>query len=88
MFSCQKVELIEDQVKNPGKLFSALLSSAPKTKAMGDTPDADIKSMHLVIFDENGMLVETREATIGDAKDHGEHLYERYFEVLDNSLRG
>lgn len=89
MFSCQKVELIEDQVKNPGEgvygeakiSFSALLPSAPETKAMGDTPDTDIKSMHLVIFDENGMLVETREATIGDARDHGEHLYERYFEV-------
>lgn len=89
MFSCQKVELIEDQVKNPGEgvygeakiSFSALLPSSPETKAMGDAPDTDIKSMHLVIFDENGMLVETREAIIGDAKDHGEHLYERYFEV-------
>lgn len=89
MFSCQKAEPIEDQVKKPGEgvygeamiSFSALLPSAPETRAMGDAPDTDIKSMHLVIFDENGMLVETREAVIGNAANQDDHRYEMYFDV-------
>jgi hypothetical protein len=50
---------------------------------MGDTPvvGEDIKSMHLVVFDENGMLVETREATIVGQKTHASHLYETDFKV-------
>jgi hypothetical protein len=54
--------------------FSAQIPIPVQTKAMGDDPfmtDADgslvkgdLQTMHLVVFDENGMLVETREATI------------------------
>lgn len=82
VFSCQRVELPEeDVVTSPeegvfGKAtisFSAMLPSIPQTKAMGDTPlgsaNNDIKSMHLVIFDQNGMLVETCEATLAETSD-------------------
>lgn len=62
--------------------FSALLPEPPGTKAMGDSPDTDIQSMHLVVFDQNGMLVETREASITTSSTtHGEHLYESEFSV-------
>lgn len=92
LFSCQRPELSDpDVVLRPEEgtseevtlTFSALLPSSPSTKAMGDTPvvGEDIKSMHLVVFDENGMLVETREATTVGQKAHGAHLYETDFKV-------
>lgn len=92
LFSCQRPELSDpDVVLRPEEgmteevtlTFSALLPSSPSTKAMGDTPvvGEDIKSMHLVVFDENGMLVETREATVVGQKAHGAHLYETDFKV-------
>ena len=92
LFSCQKPELIElESDKTPGEgvfgeatvSFSALLPNAPQTKAMGDEPSIDIETLHLVIFDENGMLVETRKADfVGDSATHGtDHYYERQFKV-------
>ena len=63
--------------------FSALLPNAPETKAMGDEPSEDIETLHLVIFDENGMLVETRKADFVDsiATRGTDHYYERQFKV-------
>lgn len=91
LFSCQKPELTEpDTDLKPDEVvsgevkvsFTAMLPSAPQTKAMGEDPTSDIKSMHLVIFDGNGMYVETRKATfVGDYGTHDSHLYEREFEV-------
>lgn len=91
LFSCQKPELTEpDADLKPGEgvsgevkvSFTAMLPSAPQTKAMGEDPTSDIESMHLVIFDGNGMYVETCEATfVGDYGTHDSHLYEREFEV-------
>ena len=102
LFSCQKSELTEpgadikpeDGVFGEVKVsFTAMLPSAPQTKAMGEDPNSDIKSMHLVIFDGNGMYVETRQANLltGDLTHNSElldrynnpipHLYEREFEV-------
>lgn len=104
LFSCQRPELSDSDTSPRPEggngeevtlTFSALLPSSPSTKAMGDEPSfgEDIKSMHLVLFDENGMLVETREATIlengldhdSDIKDkYGNlvpHLYEASFKV-------
>lgn len=91
LFSCQKPELTEpDTDLKPGEVvsgevkvsFTAMLPSAPQTKAMGEDPTSDIESMHLVIFDGNGMYVETREATfVGEYGTHDSHLYEREFEV-------
>ena len=91
LFSCQKPELTgpdadlkpDNGVSGEVKVsFTAMLPSAPQTKAMGEDPTSDIESMHLVIFDGNGMYVETREATfVGDYGTHDSHLYEREFEV-------
>lgn len=92
LFSCQRPELSDtDILLRPEEgaaeevtlTFSTLLPSGPSTKAMGDAPvvDEDIESMHLVVFDENGMLVETREATIVGQKTHASHLYETDFKV-------
>lgn len=102
MFSCQKPELTgpDTDLKPVGGVcgevkvtFSAVLPSAPQTRAMGEDPNIDIESMHLVIFDGNGMYVETREATRlpGDLTHNSDlndkygnpvpHLYEREFEV-------
>ena len=77
VFSCQRVELPEEDIPSSpeagvfGKAtisFSAMLPSTPETKVMGDEPlgseNNDIESMYLVIFDENGMLVETCEAKL------------------------
>lgn len=103
LFSCQKSELTgpdsdlkpDNGVSGEVKVsFTAMLPSAPQTKAMGEDPNSDIQSMHLVIFDGNGMYVETRKATIlpGDLTHNSDlvdkygnpipHLYEREFEVM------
>ena len=88
LFSCQRIELIE-KAPAPGDAvsgevtvsFSALVPSQPATKAMGDDPVDDMQTMHLVVFDENGMYVETREATLREEREHGTHQYERCFDV-------
>lgn len=92
LFSCQRPELSDTDIllrpeggaaEEVTLTFSTLLPSSPSTKAMGDAPvvGGDIKSMHLVVFDENGMLVETREATTIGLKEHESHLYETDFKV-------
>lgn len=60
--------------------FSAVVPSNPNTKAMGQDP-TDFSSMHLVVFDANGMYVETRKAVIGSSKTHDGHNYETTFSV-------
>ena len=89
LFSCQKPELTEQEVQpvqgvevgNEATIsFTALVPGNPDTKAMTETP-TDLGTMHLVIFDGNGMYVETREAKKGSAKTHDGHNYETTFEV-------
>ena len=89
LFSCQKPELTEQEMQpvqgvevgNEAAIsFTALVPGNPDTKAMTETP-TDLVSMHLVIFDGNGMYVETREAMKGSAKTHDGHNYETTFEV-------
>lgn len=89
LLSCQKPELTGQDAKpvqgievgNEATIsFSALVPGDPDTKAMTETP-TDLVSMHLVIFDGNGMYVETREAKKGAAKTHDGHNYETTFEV-------
>ena len=89
LFSCQKPELNEQEkqpvqgveVGNEATIsFTALVPGNPDTKAMTETP-TDLGTMHLVIFDGNGMYVETREAKKGSAKTHDGHNYETTFEV-------
>ena len=89
LFSCQKPELTEQEMQpaqgvevgNEATIsFTALVPGNPDTKAMTETP-TDLVTMHLVIFDGNGMYVETREAKKGSAKTHDGHNYETTFEV-------
>ena len=89
LFSCQKPELTEQErqpvqgmdVGNEATIsFTAIVPGNPDTKAMTETP-TDLGTMHLVIFDGNGMYVETREAKKGSAKTHDGHNYETTFEV-------
>ena len=89
LFSCQKPELTEQEVQpvqgvevgNEATIsFTALVPGNPDTKTMTETP-TDLGTMHLVIFDGNGMYVETREAKKGTAKTHDGHNYETTFEV-------
>ncbi len=96
VFSCQRVELPEEEVteSSDSKVFGeatirfgTLLPSSPQTKAFGDAPFGeedqpdDIKSLYLVIFDANGMLVESRPAHILSQETHEGHPYESEYEV-------
>ena len=96
IFSCQRVELPEEEVteSSDSKVFGeatirfgTLLPSSPQTKALGDAPFVegdqpdDIKSLYLVIFDANGMLVESRPAHILSQQTHDGHPYESEYEV-------
>ena len=74
--SCQAPELVEDESKFENVngvhgrvpiMFTATIpSSGPVTKVMDHEPD--IRTFHLVIFDENGMFVEVAQAElVGDA---------------------
>lgn len=96
IFSCQRVELPEEEVteSSDSKVFGeatirfgTLLPSSPQTKALGDAPFGegdqpdDIKSLYLVIFDANGMLVESRPAHILSQQTHDGHPYESEYEV-------
>lgn len=96
IFSCQRVELPEEEVteSSDSKVFGeatirfgTLLPSSPQTKAFGDAPFGvedqpdDIKSLYLVIFDANGMLVESRPAHILSQQTHTDHPYESEYEV-------
>lgn len=88
MFSCQKSEMSEPEqpvqgmeVGNEATIsFSAIIPGNPETKAMTQNP-TDLEAMHLVVFDGNGMYVETKEAKIGSAVTHDGHNYETTFEV-------
>ena len=92
VFSCQKPELVEDEFDADisidsndeaiGKVpitFSAVLPSSPETKAMA----AEIQTMHLVLFDEEGMIVEVCQAQgIQDSgSNHTGHLEEKKYTV-------
>ena len=96
IFSCQRVELPEEEVveSSDSKVFGeatirfgTLLPSSPQTKAFGDAPFGDedqpddIKSLYLVIFDANGMLVESRPAHNLSQQTHNGHPYESEYEV-------
>lgn len=109
LFSCQRPELPEEEIdRTPDSgvtgestiRFSTLIPSSPDTKAMGDAPlngaNSDIKTLFLVVFDENGMLVEVRKANSialagvnpdpDTESEHEGHYYEASYEVtLTNS---
>ena len=86
--SCQEPELLERPVCGDSEgmvevTFSVLMpDDALATKAFGESPATDIKSMHVVVFDENGYYIDVHEATLLDpVADHDSHKYERAFKV-------
>lgn len=86
--SCQEPELLERPVCGDSEgmvevTFSVLMQDdALATKAFGESPATDIKSMHVVVFDENGYYIDVHEATLLDpVADHDSHKYERAFKV-------
>ena len=86
--SCQEPELLERPVSGDSEgmvevTFSVLLPDETEaTKALGESPSTDIKSMHVVVFDENGYYIDVHEATLLDpAAGHDNHSYERGFKV-------
>lgn len=86
--SCQRPELLEsveggDSEGTVEVSFSVLMpENSAATKALGDEPSVDIKSMHLVIFDENGYFIETKEAYYDPPKTHEcTHENEQPFKV-------
>ena len=90
--SCQTPELVEDEPKFENGIgvygrvpimFTATIpSSGPATKVMDHEPD--IRTFHLVIFDENGMFVEVSKAElVGDAvMDENSREYKQKFKVV------
>ena len=90
--SCQTPELVEDELKFENGIgvygrvpimFTATIpSSGPATKVMDHEPD--IRTFHLVIFDENGMFVEVAQAElVGDAvMDENSREYKQKFKVV------
>lgn len=63
--------------------FNVLLPDGGEaTKSFGDDPYDDIKSLHLIVFDENGYYIETCRAEMADSETtHGTHRNERTFTV-------
>lgn len=86
---CQKAELLETPSGVPGEgvygettvYFSiADPSVQTQTKLMGEDP-TDIISLHLIVFDENGYYIETREASPATLETSDGHPYERGYTV-------
>lgn len=87
--SCQRVNLPEETLTETpdgmvGKKVLVTFSTAAlintETKAIID-PTTDIHTMYLILFDENGMLVEVCEAELHDSSDHGDHASGRHYTV-------
>lgn len=87
--SCQRLELPEELPtdKPTGAVgtkatitFSTAELMDEQTKAIVD-PSVDVATLHLILFDENGMYVETCEATKLGSSDHGDHHSGRHYTV-------
>lgn len=87
--SCQRIDLPEETLTEKpdgfvGRKVEINFSTADlinvETKAIID-PSKDIQTLHLILFDENGMLVEVCEATKLGESDHGNHASGRHYTV-------
>lgn len=77
--ACQRVDLPE--VNQPAELpigeigskvtisFSTADVTGPETRGVVD-PKLEVETLHLIVFDENGMLVEVCEAAVSESSDH------------------
>lgn len=87
--SCQRIDLPEEILAEKpdgvvGRKVEINFSTADlmnvDTRAIID-PAKDIETLHLILFDENGMLVEVCEATKLGSSDHGDHASGRHYTV-------
>ena len=60
--------------------FSTADVTGPETRGVVD-PSVEVETLHLIVFDENGMLVEVCEATELDSSDHGDHTGGKHYTV-------
>ena len=91
--SCQRIDLPEDSQDDQtsdlptcaiGSKATITFSTAelmnPETKGVID-PSVDVNTLYLIVFDENGMLVEKCKATKLDNSDHDDHQHGRHYTV-------
>ena len=91
--SCQRIDLPEEsQADQPADLPTCAIGSkatitfsiadlmVPETKVVID-PTIDVNTLYLIVFDENGMLVEKCKATKLDTSDHDDHPDGRHYTV-------
>lgn len=88
--SCQRLDLPEEVIPTEkptcaiGSKATITFSTAglmnAETKAIID-PSVDVETLHLILFDENGMYVETCEATKLGSSDHDDHEGGRHYTV-------
>ena len=87
--SCQRMELPEEfpTARPTGAIgskatitFSTAEVMEPETKGVID-PSVDVNTLYLIVFDENGMLVEKCKATKLDNSDHDDHQNGRHYTV-------
>lgn len=91
--SCQRIDLPEEsQADQPADLPTCAIGSKatitfsiadlmdPETKVVLN-PNIDVNTLYLIVFDENGMLVEKCKATRLGSSDHDDHLDGRHYTV-------
>ncbi len=91
--ACQKIDLPEDsQADQPAELpigaigskatitFSTAELIEPETRGVVN-PQLEIDTLHLIVFDENGMLVEICPAKKHDSSNHDDHQGGRNYTV-------
>ena len=87
--ACQRVDLPENQ---PAKLptgavgskatitFSTADVTGPETRGIVNA-EVEVETLHLIVFDENGMLVEVCKAEEHGSSDHGDHTGGKLYSV-------
>lgn len=91
--ACQRFDLPDNPQDNqPAELptgavgskatitFSTAELLEPETRGVVD-PNVEVETLHLIVFDENGMLVEVCEATELGSSDHGGHTGGKHYTV-------
>ena len=88
--ACQRVNLPEDTPINQlptgaiGSKVAITFSTAdltgPKTRGIVNA-NVEVETLHLIVFDENGMLVEVCEAQEHGSSDHDDHEGGRHYSV-------
>lgn len=91
--ACQRVDLPDNpQVNQPAELptgeigskvtigFNTADVTGPETRGIVDA-EVEVETLHLIVFDENGMLVEVCKAEEHGSSDHDGHVGGRHYSV-------